>query len=71
MNTEIRKLEDDIIALLNASDVPIETKRLILSDVLGIVTKKAQDTIALEIKMKMEERNDGIRKEELAEHAEH
>lgn len=71
MNTEIRKLEDDIIALLNASDVPIEAKRLILSDVLGIVQKKAQDTIALEIKMKMEAKKDGICKEELAEHAEH
>ena len=34
VNTEIRKLEDDIIALLNASDVPIEAKRLILCDVL-------------------------------------
>jgi hypothetical protein len=40
VNTEIRKLEDDIIALLNASDVPIEVKRLILSDVLGIVQKR-------------------------------
>jgi hypothetical protein len=35
------------------------------------VQKNAQDTIALEIKMKMEEKKDGIRKEELAEHAEH
>ena len=60
MNTNIRKLEDDIIMLLNASDVPIEAKRLVVSDILNIVTKKANDTIAFEIKTKMEEKKDGI-----------
>ena len=49
MNTKIRKLEDEIIDALNKSDVPIEAKRLIISDVLHIVTKEADKAIALEI----------------------
>lgn len=50
MNTKMRALEDDIISLLNGSDVPIEAKRLILTDILNIVTKKADETISQEIK---------------------
>ena len=49
MNTKIRKLEDEIINVLNKSDVPIEAKRLIISDVLHIVTKESDKTIAMEI----------------------
>ena len=50
MNTKMRALEDDIISLLNGSDVPIEAKRLILTDILNLVTKKADETISQEIK---------------------
>ena len=71
MNYNIRKLEDDIVAILNASDVPIEAKRLILADVSRLVEKKADESISLEIKMKMEEKEHGIREKKLAEHAEH
>jgi len=49
MNYEIRKLEDDIISILNSSGVPIEAKRLIISDILNIVTKKADEIISQEI----------------------
>ena len=49
MNTEIRRLEDEIIAILNQSSIPIETKRLIIADVLHIVTKSADDTIRNEL----------------------
>jgi len=56
MNTKMRALEDDIISLLNGSDVPIEAKRLILADLLNIVTKKADEIIAQEIKAEREEK---------------
>lgn len=56
MNTKIRMLEDQIVAALNGSDVPIEAKRLILSDLLNIVTKKADEIIAQEIKAEREEK---------------
>ena len=51
-NTNIRQLEDAIIDILNQYDVLIETKRLILSDVLHIVTKEADKEISNEIKAK-------------------
>ena len=56
VNTKIRMLEDQIVAALNGSDVPIEAKRLILSDLLNIVTKKADEIIAQEIKAEREEK---------------
>ena len=49
MNKEIRQLEDDIISRLNLSDIPIEAKRLVLSDVLNLVTKQADNEILKEI----------------------
>lgn len=49
MNFEIRKLEDEIISILNASGAPIEAKRLILTDLLNVVTKKADEIISQEI----------------------
>lgn len=56
MNTKIRLLEDQIVAILNGSDVPIETKRLILSDILNLVTKKADEIVSQEIKEQREEK---------------
>ena len=56
MNTKMRALEDDIISLLNGSEVPIEAKRLILTDILNLVTKKADEIIAQEIKAEREEK---------------
>ena len=49
-NFKIRKLEDDIIAILNQSDTTIEAKRLVVSDVLHIVTKEADKEIQRELK---------------------
>lgn len=54
-NREIRELEDNIIALLNASDVPIEVKRLIVSNVYNLVTKEADKTIVAESQQKQKE----------------
>lgn len=56
MNTKMRALEDEIISLLNGSEVPIEAKRLILTDILNLVTKKADEIISQEIKAQREEK---------------
>lgn len=72
MNFKIRKLKDDLISVLNASDVPIEAKRLILAEIGDIVLKKSDEIIALEIQfMKEEQENVSVHKNELAEHTEH
>lgn len=64
-NTNIRQLEDAIIDILNQSDVLIETKRLILADVLHIVTKEAEKEILNELRTKGE--ND----DSMGKHSEH
>jgi hypothetical protein len=72
MNYKIRKLKDDLISVLNASDVPIEAKRLILAEISDIVLKKSDEIIALEIQfMKEEQENVSVHENELAEHTEH
>lgn len=49
MNLKIRKLEDDIIALLNESEVPIECKRLIMDSVMRLVKDEADRQILKEM----------------------
>lgn len=49
MNKKIRELEDNIIAILNESDVQIEVKRLIIADVLNLVTKESDKMIVYEL----------------------
>lgn len=49
-NYNIRVLEDKIIDDFNASNVPIETKRLIAQNVLNLLTKEADKEICDEIK---------------------
>lgn len=69
MNYKIRKLEDDIVALINASDVPIEAKRLILADIQTMIEKKSTQIIAAEIKMEVEQ--NGLCKDNMAELTQH
>ena len=60
MNIKIRTLEETLLGELNASDVPMEVKRLILSDLLTMVTKQSDTTIQAELMLKQdnqEERN--------------
>lgn len=64
MNLKIRKLEDNLVALINASDVPIEAKRLILADIQNLIEKKATSIIAAEIKMEVEKNE--LQSDELA-----
>ena len=55
-NYKIRDLEDKMIDTLNASDVAIEVKRLIIQNLLNMVTKQADVRITMEIQdMKKEE----------------
>lgn len=52
MNGQIRALEDALLTLINATEIPIEAKRLILENLLIKVTNKANEIIAEEIKAK-------------------
>lgn len=55
-NYKIRDLEDKMIDALNMSDVAIEVKRLIVQNLLNMVTKQADARITMEIQdMKKEE----------------
>ena len=48
MNSTVRQLEDSIIELLNNSPVEVEIKRLILSDVLKMTEREANNAISIE-----------------------
>ena len=49
MNASIRILEENLLNELNASSLPIEVKRLILSDLLTMTTRQADITIKEEL----------------------
>lgn len=49
MNIDIRVLEETLLNELNASTLPIEAKRLILSDLLTMTTRQADITIKEEL----------------------
>lgn len=55
MSLEIRRLEDALIRELNSAQIDIEVKRLIVQDILHLVTKEADKQIANEIKSTMSE----------------
>ena len=48
MNSKIRQLEDNLIAVLNNSDVPIEVKRLIVGNIYYLTTKESDKAILKE-----------------------
>ena len=49
LNLKIRNLEDTIIDAINASDLPIEVKRLVVSEVLNLVIKQADKEVIQEM----------------------
>lgn len=49
MDIKIRLLEDTLLNELNASSLPIEVKRLILSDLLTMTARQADLTIKEEL----------------------
>lgn len=55
-NYKVRELEDKLIDTINASDVLPEVKRLIVQNLLNLITKQADSKITMEIQeMKKEE----------------
>lgn len=58
MNKRIREFFDGIVNFINSyDDIPIETKRLVMFIVLGIVEKKADEVINNEYLALSEEEN--------------
>lgn len=47
---EIRKLEEDIVDILNASTVNVETKRLIVETIMYKLAQQADNIILAEIR---------------------
>ena len=60
MNFEIRNFRDTIIAICNGSDLPIEVKRLVFSEINALLKQEADKTIIAEhnANNKKEEVND-------------
>lgn len=54
LNLKIRNLEDTIIDAVNASDLPIEVKRLIVSDVLNLILRQADKEVINEVSQNAE-----------------
>ena len=50
MNRQIRKLEDELISVLNGSNIPVEAKRYVVLDVLHLLEKEADKAILEEIR---------------------
>ena len=54
MLKDIRDFEDAVIAMVNAVNLNLEVKRLVLTDVLNLVTREADKQIAKEIRANAE-----------------
>lgn len=48
VNTQIRQFKDSIIAITNASPLPIEVKRLVFSEIQTQIMEAANEVIANE-----------------------
>ena len=55
MNLKIRRLEEELLEILNASDVEIEVKRLILTDLLNLVESQSNKVILKELSQSITE----------------
>ncbi len=53
INTQIRRLRDSIIAITNASPLPIEVKRLVFSEIQTQINQES-DRIIIEERQKAE-----------------
>ena len=52
MNTEIISLENQLVNVLNDSNLPIEVKRLVLAEIMGKVTEARAEAIRAEQQLK-------------------
>lgn len=50
MNLKTRQLEEELIAVLNGSDLPMEVKRFVVKSVYHLVEKEADKAILDELK---------------------
>lgn len=50
MNLEIHRLKETIVHILNASPLPIEVKRMALSEITNAVADAAKNALEAEIK---------------------
>lgn len=55
INTQIRQFRDSIIAITNASPLPIEVKRLVFGEISNLIENEADKAIAEESKMQEHE----------------
>lgn len=58
MNVKIRHFEDSILNLINASDLPMEIKRLVVSDIFNLVVKQADKEVKEELSAQTEDKAD-------------
>lgn len=58
MNFKIRLFEDSILNLINESDLPMEIKRLVVSDIFNLVVKQADKEVKEELSAQTEEKTD-------------
>ncbi len=58
MNVKIRHFEDSILNLINASDLPMEVKRLVITDIYNLVLKQADKEVLNELSAQTEDKAD-------------
>ena len=58
MNFKIRLFEDSILNLINESDLSMEIKRLVVSDIFNLVVKQADKEVKEELSAQTEEKTD-------------
>lgn len=55
MDLKIRKFRNDLISLINATEISLEVKRLVINEVQKIVTEAADNYIASQQQKEAEE----------------
>ena len=55
MNAELRRLQENMVELLNDFNLPTEAKRLVVSDILHKLEVQANKEIMMEIQAQQEE----------------
>ena len=65
MNYEIRKFQEDLVALINGAQLPIEVKRLVLENIMQSVNNVSEQVIKQE--KEQEVKADGISENNMAE----
>lgn len=64
INTQIRQFRDSLIAMTNASPLPIEIKRLVFSEVQTQINSEADRIILAEIQKTEEDKKEQKEQEE-------